>query len=172
MKYTVGCCFCLVFLFAFPIGAKNATGVYYLKQNLSSLFPAYVYDLRNYFHQVNDANLVVKDSSGNNMEVQYLRLDNVTRNLRSFYTKAYLGLSGEPVPQYWLHFEASVPPLGWNTYFVSKAAVRGGMSAYSSFGSFISCMLFILVMMICHLGLDDTNIDIRFLWRLPLMFIS
>ncbi|KAL5557535.1 hypothetical protein UlMin_039771 [Ulmus minor] len=74
---------------------------------------------------VNDANLVVQDSFGNTIEAQYVSLDNVTINLRNFYTKAYLGFSPKYAPKYWLHFQVTVPPLGWNTYFVSKGASRG-----------------------------------------------
>lgn len=83
------------------------------------------YDLIYNLLQVNDANLVVKDSSGNSIEAQFVSLDNVTINLRNFYTKAYLGLSPTEVPKYWLHFQVSVPPLGWNTYFISKGAGKG-----------------------------------------------
>ncbi|KAE8655954.1 Alpha-mannosidase [Hibiscus syriacus] len=71
---------------------------------------------------VNDANLVVQDFSANNVDVQYLALDNVTRNLREFYTKAYLGQSSGAAAKYWLYFQVSIPPLGWNTYFISKGA--------------------------------------------------
>ncbi|XVF15938.1 hypothetical protein REPUB_Repub09cG0198800 [Reevesia pubescens] len=71
---------------------------------------------------VNDVRLVVQDSYGNNIDTQYLALDNVTKNVREFYTKAYLGLSSDRVPKYWLLFQVSVPPLGWNTYFISKGA--------------------------------------------------
>ncbi|CAK9156992.1 unnamed protein product [Ilex paraguariensis] len=74
---------------------------------------------------VDDANLVVQDSMGNVIEAQYIALDNVTINLRNFYTKAYLGMSPNQVPKYWLFFEVLVPPLGWNTYFVSKMAGNG-----------------------------------------------
>ncbi|KAK4583933.1 hypothetical protein RGQ29_021880 [Quercus rubra] len=76
---------------------------------------------------VNDANLVVQDSSGNTIEAQYVALDNVTANLRIFYTKAYLGQSSKQIPKYWLLFQASVPPLGWNTYFISNASGKGEM---------------------------------------------
>jgi alpha-mannosidase len=76
-------------------------------------------------YQVNDANLVVQDSSGSTIAAQCVGLDNVTGNLRNFYTRAYLGLSSEHVPKYWLLFQASVPPLGWNTYFISKASGKG-----------------------------------------------
>uniref|UniRef100_A0A5B7BPI0 Alpha-mannosidase n=1 Tax=Davidia involucrata TaxID=16924 RepID=A0A5B7BPI0_DAVIN len=74
---------------------------------------------------VNDANLVVQDSMGDTIEAQYAELDNVTSNIRNFYTKAYLGISPKQVPKYWLFFQVSVPPLGWNTYFVSKVAGKG-----------------------------------------------
>ncbi|CAL5369072.1 unnamed protein product [Camellia sinensis] len=82
---------------------------------------------------VNDGNLVVQDSMGNTMEAQYVELDNVTSNLRDFYTMAYLGISPGPAPKYWILFKVSLPPLGWNTYFVSKAAGKGNSrSVFSS----------------------------------------
>lgn len=71
---------------------------------------------------VNDSDFVVQDSTGNTIEAQYLEVDNVTINLRNFYTKAYLGRSPKNVPKFWLLFQVSVPPLGWNTYFISKAS--------------------------------------------------
>ncbi|KAL2333816.1 hypothetical protein Fmac_015029 [Flemingia macrophylla] len=74
---------------------------------------------------VNDVNLVVKDSSGNNLEVQYVDVDDATINLRKFYVKAYLGLSPKQAPKYWLLFQVSMPPLGWSTYFISKATRQG-----------------------------------------------
>ncbi|XP_020217055.1 alpha-mannosidase isoform X1 [Cajanus cajan] len=74
---------------------------------------------------VNDANFIVEDSSGNNIQTQYTKVDNVTANLREFYVKAYVGLSPKQAPKYWLQFQASVPPLGWNTYFISDTAKKG-----------------------------------------------
>ncbi|KAF8035455.1 hypothetical protein BT93_C1470 [Corymbia citriodora subsp. variegata] len=74
---------------------------------------------------VADSNFVVHDSSGDTVEAQFVNLDNVTMNLRNFYVKAYLGLSPKQVPKYWLVFQVSLPPLGWNTYFISKAATEG-----------------------------------------------
>ncbi|KAM5546803.1 alpha-mannosidase [Rosa sericea] len=74
---------------------------------------------------VNDANLAVQDSLGNSLEAQFVSLDNVTISIRNFYTKAYLGLSSKQVPKFWLIFQVSVPPLGWNTYFISRRATRG-----------------------------------------------
>ncbi|KAL5986035.1 hypothetical protein ACLOJK_028025 [Asimina triloba] len=69
---------------------------------------------------VSDGNHVVRDSEGNLIEAQYVDLDNDTIKLRNFYTKAYLGVSPKQVPKYWLLFRVAVPPLGWNTYFISK----------------------------------------------------
>ncbi|KAJ4981597.1 hypothetical protein NE237_032434 [Protea cynaroides] len=71
---------------------------------------------------VNDAYLDVKDSEGNIMEAQFVGVDSATSNLRNFYTKAYEGVSPKQAPKYWLLFRASVPPLGWNTYFISKTS--------------------------------------------------
>ncbi|KAJ4843311.1 hypothetical protein Tsubulata_030219 [Turnera subulata] len=75
---------------------------------------------------VNDANLIVKDSSGDVVEAQYVTMDNVTNNLRNFSLKAYLGLSSNQFPRYWLLFQVSVPPLGWSTYFISSSSAIGG----------------------------------------------
>lgn len=52
-------------------------------------------------------------------------VDDVTTNLRKFYVKAYLGVSPKQAPKYWLLFQVSVPPLGWSTYFISKATRKG-----------------------------------------------
>ncbi|KAL3525252.1 hypothetical protein ACH5RR_013624 [Cinchona calisaya] len=73
---------------------------------------------------VNDPNLVVQDSSGNMVEAQYVELDNITGSLRNFYVEAYLGISPKQVPKYWLFFQVSVPPLSWNTYFISTASQK------------------------------------------------
>ncbi|KAK1423560.1 hypothetical protein QVD17_18864 [Tagetes erecta] len=75
---------------------------------------------------VKDANFVVQDDKGNKIEAQFIEFDKVTSNLRSFYTEAYLGISPQDVPKYWLLFQASVPPLGWNTYFIAQTQGKGG----------------------------------------------
>ncbi|KAI3813627.1 hypothetical protein L1987_18356 [Smallanthus sonchifolius] len=75
---------------------------------------------------VKDANFVVQDNKGNMIEAQFIEFDDITSNLRSFYTEAYLGISPKDVPKYWLLFQASVPPLGWNTYFVTQTPGTGG----------------------------------------------
>ncbi|CAA7056988.1 unnamed protein product [Microthlaspi erraticum] len=74
---------------------------------------------------VNDAGLSVEDSSGNILDTQYIPMDPVTSNLRNNYTKAYLGISSPHVPKYWLVFKATVPPLAWNTFFISKPSGEG-----------------------------------------------
>ncbi|KAL6224474.1 hypothetical protein ACLB2K_003329 [Fragaria x ananassa] len=74
---------------------------------------------------VNDSNLAVQDYLGNSIEAQFISLDNVTLNIRNFYTNAYLGVSSKQVPKVWLIFQVSVPPLGWNTYFISRRATKG-----------------------------------------------
>ncbi|XP_023639510.1 probable alpha-mannosidase At5g66150 isoform X2 [Capsella rubella] len=74
---------------------------------------------------VNDAGLSVEDTSGNTLDAQYIPMDNVTSNLRMFYTKAYLGKLSTQIPKYWLVFKATVPPLGWNTFYISKASTQG-----------------------------------------------
>lgn len=72
-----------------------------------------------------DANVIVQDSLGNTMETQFVPLDNVTEHLREFYLKAYTGRTPKSNPNYWLIFQASLPPLGWNTYFISKPYGKG-----------------------------------------------
>lgn len=76
---------------------------------------------------VDNANLVVQDSLGSVVESQYLDIDNVTINLRNFYTRAYLGTSPKKVPKFWLAFGVSLPPMGWNTYFISEKKGKGGI---------------------------------------------
>lgn len=84
---------------------------------------------------VNDPNLVVADSYGKHIETQYVTMDNTTSNLRNFYVKAY-GFPSIQVPRYWLHFQVSVPPLGWSTYFIASATGlgkrRNGLSVMDS----------------------------------------
>ncbi|KAL8046895.1 hypothetical protein ABFX02_08G203600 [Erythranthe guttata] len=76
---------------------------------------------------VNDHNLVVKDSIGNVVESQYVQVDNVTSELRKLYIEAYLGISDKRAAKYWLVFPASIPPLGWNTYFISTKQSKKGL---------------------------------------------
>ncbi|WZZ12696.1 hypothetical protein YC2023_105785 [Brassica napus] len=85
---------------------------------------------------VNDAGLNVEDSSGKTLDAQYIPMDNVTSNLRSNYSKAYLGVSSQQIPKYWLVFKATVPPLGWNTFFISKEPGKGSDKNKHSPGTF------------------------------------
>ncbi|KAJ4807139.1 Alpha-mannosidase [Rhynchospora pubera] len=73
---------------------------------------------------VNDDQLLVKDSSGAFVETQFVEIDNITLNLRKFYVEAYLGSSPEQTPKYWLIFQASAPPLGWNSYYISRQTAK------------------------------------------------
>nr|XP_043606182.1 alpha-mannosidase isoform X2 [Erigeron canadensis] len=75
---------------------------------------------------VKDVNFVVQDNNGNTIEAQFIEFNNVTSNIRSFYTEAYLGISPQDVPKYWLIFQAAVLPLGWNTYFITETSEKGG----------------------------------------------
>ena len=65
-------------------------------------------------------------------------VDDVTTDLRKFYVKAYLGVSPKQAPKYWLLFQASVPPLGWSTYFISKATGKGTLPLLSHFLSSVT----------------------------------
>ncbi|XP_073007335.1 alpha-mannosidase At3g26720-like [Typha latifolia] len=76
--------------------------------------------------------LVVHDSEGREVESQLLPLVNASINMRSQYVKAYLGISPSIAPKFWLAFPVSVPPFGFNTYFVSSAKQPGSVSAIST----------------------------------------
>ncbi|XP_058068743.1 probable alpha-mannosidase At5g66150 [Magnolia sinica] len=54
---------------------------------------------------VNDDHHVIRDSSGNTIEAQYVEMDNATINLRNFYTKAYLGVSAKEIPNIGSYFK-------------------------------------------------------------------
>lgn len=75
--------------------------------------------------QVSGDNVIVQDSAGKSVESQFLPVSAATLRLRSFYTKAYLGISASESIKYWLAFSASVPPLGYSTYTVSAATQTG-----------------------------------------------
>lgn len=77
------------------------------------------------YFQVNDKSVVVKNSNGTIVDSQLVEVDNVTSNLRKTYVKAYLGITPDKPPRYWLVFQASVPPMGWNSYFISRPTGAG-----------------------------------------------
>ncbi|KAG6521672.1 hypothetical protein ZIOFF_018797 [Zingiber officinale] len=76
-------------------------------------------------NRVNDDKLAVRDSDGNYIATQLVEVDNITSSLRRLYVEAYLGVSPKETPKYWLIFQVSIPPIGWNTYFISKDSQKG-----------------------------------------------
>ncbi|MED6211149.1 hypothetical protein PIB30_070832 [Stylosanthes scabra] len=66
-------------------------------------------------------NVAVRDSSGKEIQSQLLPILDTFIGLRSYHTTAYLGESSTAKPKYWLSFSATVSPLGFSTYYVSKA---------------------------------------------------
>lgn len=77
------------------------------------------------YRQVSDDNVIVQDSGGKSVESQLLPVSAASLRLKSFYTKAYLGISTSESIKYWLAFSVSVPPLGFSTYAVSAARQTG-----------------------------------------------
>ncbi|CAL0305214.1 unnamed protein product [Lupinus luteus] len=65
--------------------------------------------------------VVVRDSSGKEIQSQLLPILDEFLGVRNYHTKAYLGVSSTVNPKYWLAFSATVPALGFSTYYVSKA---------------------------------------------------
>ena len=59
------------------------------------------------------------------IESQILPLVNAHVGMRNYYVKAYLGKTPSEAPKYWLAFSASVPPLGFSTYTISRAERTG-----------------------------------------------
>ncbi|KAM0866243.1 hypothetical protein ACQ4PT_042745 [Festuca glaucescens] len=76
--------------------------------------------------------VVVHDSEGRLIESQLVPIANSSLNIRDKYTKAYLGTSPASKPKFWLAFPASVPPLGFNTYFVSSGKRSESISSTST----------------------------------------
>ncbi|OMO52365.1 hypothetical protein COLO4_37248 [Corchorus olitorius] len=85
-----------------------------------------------------DENVIVKDSSGKEIESQLLPLQNASLAIRNYYSVAYSGKSPSVTPKYWLAFSASAPPIGFNTYFISRgkrpaaATISKSQTVYSS----------------------------------------
>ncbi|WJX41060.1 alpha-mannosidase [Trifolium repens] len=69
---------------------------------------------------VANENVVVRDSSGKEIQSQLLPIPDSFLGLRNYHAAAYLGVSPSVNPKYWLAFSAIVPPLGFRTYYVSK----------------------------------------------------
>ncbi|PRQ54349.1 putative alpha-mannosidase [Rosa chinensis] len=70
---------------------------------------------------VSNERVTVQDSSQRKIDAQLLPLSNATLKLRSYYVRAYLGITPSELPKYWLAFSVTVPPLGFSSYIVSSA---------------------------------------------------
>lgn len=75
--------------------------------------------------QVVDEAVNIADSEGKLIESQLIPIEKESVRLRNFYVNAYLGVSPSSIPKFWLVFPATVPPLGFRTYFVTKAETTG-----------------------------------------------
>jgi len=75
--------------------------------------------------QVTEANVIVQNSNGSEIESQLLPQAEKYLDLRNYYVKAYEGQAPPKTPKYWLAFTVSVPPLGFSTYTVSTAKRTG-----------------------------------------------
>lgn len=74
---------------------------------------------------------MVHDSEGREIESQLLPIASASLNLRDKHVKAYLGTKPGAKPKFWLAFPVSVPPLGFNTYFVSSSKKSGNFISLS-----------------------------------------
>ncbi|VAI24288.1 unnamed protein product [Triticum turgidum subsp. durum] len=79
--------------------------------------------------------IVVHDSEGKEIESQLLPIANVSLNLRDRHVKVYLGTSPAASPKFWVAFPASVPPLGFSTYFISSGKRSASISSTSTLNS-------------------------------------
>ncbi|ONM26652.1 putative alpha-mannosidase [Zea mays] len=76
--------------------------------------------------------IVVHDSEGREIESQLLPIATASLNIREKHVKAYLGTTPGAKPKFWLAFPVSVPPLGFNTYFVSNLKKSAHISSKST----------------------------------------
>ncbi|VAI39198.1 unnamed protein product [Triticum turgidum subsp. durum] len=79
--------------------------------------------------------IVVHDSEGREIESQLLPIANASSHLRDRHVKAYLGTSPAASPKFWVAFPASVPPLGFSTYFISSGKRSASISSTSTLNS-------------------------------------
>eukprot|EP00257_Ricinus_communis_P013468 XP_015570900.1 alpha-mannosidase At3g26720 [Ricinus communis] len=70
---------------------------------------------------VSTEKVVVKDSTGREIESQLLPISNATLRMRNKFVKVYLGKFPSEQLKYWLAFSVSLPPLGFSTYMVSSS---------------------------------------------------
>ncbi|KAI4387891.1 hypothetical protein MLD38_000281 [Melastoma candidum] len=79
---------------------------------------------------VKTEDISVLDSEGKEVVSQLVPIPDAYLNLRSYHAKIFLGNTVNDAPKYWLVFSVSVPPLGFNTYFISAA--KGGAGSAKS----------------------------------------
>ncbi|BAF28356.1 probable alpha-mannosidase At5g13980 [Oryza sativa Japonica Group] len=79
--------------------------------------------------------IVVHDSEGREVESQLLPIANASLYMREKHVKAYLGMLPAAKPKFWLAFPVSVPPLGFNTYFISSGKKSASVSLMSTLHS-------------------------------------
>uniref|UniRef100_A0A0D3HMG1 Alpha-mannosidase n=1 Tax=Oryza barthii TaxID=65489 RepID=A0A0D3HMG1_9ORYZ len=79
--------------------------------------------------------IVVHDSEGREVESQLLPIANASLHMREKHVKAYLGMLPAAKPKFWLAFPVSVPPLGFNTYFISSGKKSASVSLMSTLHS-------------------------------------
>ncbi|KAL3722920.1 hypothetical protein ACJRO7_035159 [Eucalyptus globulus] len=73
----------------------------------------------------------VRDSEGKEVTSQLIPITDTFLSLRSYHVTAYMGKTTTEAPKYWLVFSASVPALGFTTFFISSAKGTGANSAQS-----------------------------------------
>uniref|UniRef100_J3KV59 Alpha-mannosidase n=1 Tax=Oryza brachyantha TaxID=4533 RepID=J3KV59_ORYBR len=76
--------------------------------------------------------IVVHDSEGREVESQLIPIANASLHMREKHVKAYLGMLPSAKPKFWLAFPVSVPPLGFNTYFISSGKKSASVSLMST----------------------------------------
>ncbi|KAG0483110.1 hypothetical protein HPP92_011194 [Vanilla planifolia] len=81
---------------------------------------------------VSDSVIVHDSSNGREIESQLLPIFDASLGLQSLYVKAYLGVSLDVAPKFWLAFPVSVPPFGFSTYIISNAEKIGSGAVMSS----------------------------------------
>ncbi|KAM7472128.1 hypothetical protein LguiA_010311 [Lonicera macranthoides] len=82
-------------------------------------------------------NVTVENFNGKEIESQIFPVTNESIAVRNYYATAYVGIPPTQTPHYWLAFTASVPPLGFSTYYVvsstkTAAATLAWQTVYKS----------------------------------------
>ncbi|WOL03753.1 putative alpha-mannosidase [Canna indica] len=75
--------------------------------------------------------ILVVDHEGKEIESQLLPINSALLTLRNNYVEAYMGISPNVTPKYWLAIPVTVEPLGFATYFIKSAKQTGSRAAMS-----------------------------------------